>query len=119
RSRLQRSQQASRMRGAALARALVAARTNAGPGSEMGIAGKAAHIGADLGEDLHRSEVLHPRHGTHLLDGGAKGRKAGLHLLVDLVDCGIEGPDLIEVKAQWEAVLPGDAPPQGLAQGLS
>src|SRR5262249_6863602 len=86
--------------GAALARALVAARTNAGPGSEMGIAGKAAHIRADLGEDLHGSEVLDAWHGTHLLDGGAKGREAGLYLLVDLGDCGIEGTDLIEVKAQ-------------------
>jgi hypothetical protein len=34
-----------------------------------------------------------------LLDGGAKGRKAGLHLLVNFSDGRIEGIDLTEMKA--------------------
>src|SRR5262249_54068900 len=103
-------------RGTALARALVAARANAGPGSEMGVAGKAAHISTDLREDLHCGKGLDARHGPHLLDGGTKGRKPGLHLLVDFVDGSIEGVDLIEVKTQNEAVLAGHTATQGLAQ---
>jgi hypothetical protein len=81
----------------------------------MGVGSKAAHIGADLCEDLQRSEVLDARHRTHLLDGRAKGRNGYRHLLVDFADCGIEGIDLIEVKAQQEAVLPGYSAPQSLA----
>jgi hypothetical protein len=40
------------------------------------------------------------------------------HLRVDFADCGIKGIDLIEVKAQKKAVLPGHAAAQRLAQGL-
>src|SRR5262249_28721020 len=77
-------------RGAALAGALIAARADTRPGNEIGIAGKAAHVYADLGEDLHRSEGFDTRHRTHLLDGGAKGRNGGLHLPVDSGNGGIE-----------------------------
>jgi hypothetical protein len=69
--------------------ALVAARADAGPGDEIRIAGKAAHVRADLGDDLQRSEVLDARHRAYLLDGAAKGRNGCLHLPVDLGNCGI------------------------------
>ena len=106
-------------RGAALARALIATRADAGPRDEIGIAGKAAHVGADLGEDLHRSKGLDARRRTHLLDGGAKGPNADLHLPVDLGNRGIEYVDLVEVKPQQEAMVPCHAATQGLVQGLS
>jgi hypothetical protein len=60
---------------------------------------KAAHVGADLGEDLQRSKALDAWHRTHLLDGAAKGLKGGLHLPVESGNGGIDGVDLIEVNS--------------------
>jgi hypothetical protein len=84
----------------------------------MGVGCKAAHVDTDLGEDRSRAEILDARDRDYLFDGGAKGRNAGLHLLVDIGDGGIEGVDLLEMKAQQEAMVPGHAAAQGLAQGL-
>jgi len=53
-----------------------------------------------------------------LLDGGAKGRDAGLDLPVDFADGRIERIDLIEVKPQQEAMVLGYAAVEGLAQGF-
>jgi hypothetical protein len=68
--------------------------------------------------DLHCSKGLDARRRTHLLDGSAKGRNAGLHLLVDFGNGHIERVDLVEVKAQQEAVVSCHPATQSLAQGL-
>ena len=84
----------------------------------MTAGGKAAHVDTYLGENCLRSQGLDARDGTYLFDGGAKGGNGGLHLPVDFSDCRIEDIDLIEVKAQQEAVLLGYAAAQGLSQCL-
>ena len=65
----------------------------------MAVGGEPAHIDADLRKDRPRTETLDARDCTQLLDGGAKGRKAGLHLPVNFSDVRIEGIDLTEMKA--------------------
>jgi len=80
------------------------------------IGSKAAHVCNDLGDNDPCTEVLDTRDRAYLLNGGAKGRKGGLHLPVDFGNCRIEGIDLIEVKAQQEAVSLGHTAAQGLTQ---
>jgi hypothetical protein len=53
-----------------------------------------------------------------MLDCEPKGRNAGLHLLIYRGDGCVESIDLIEMKAQQEAMLLGDATAKGLAQVL-
>jgi hypothetical protein len=102
--------------GAALAGALVVARTDASPGDEVAVGREAAHVDADLGDDHLAGEGLDARDRAQLFDGGAKGLDIGLYLLVDLSDGGIEGIDLLEMQAEQKAMLLGDAPAQGGAQ---
>ena len=81
----------------------------------MTAGGKAGHVNSDLGKNCLCSQGLDARNGSYLFDGGAKGRNGGLHLLVDSGNGGIEGVDLIEMKAQEEAMLRRHAAAQNLA----
>src|SRR3712207_6163544 len=72
-------------RGAALARALVVARAQAGPGDQVAGGGEAAHVEADLGEDHLRGEVADPGVGAEQPDRVAERVEVALHLGVDLV----------------------------------
>jgi hypothetical protein len=52
------------------------------------------------------------------LDGGAKGLKVGLHLRIDRSHGAFESVDLIETKAQQEAMVLGHPATNGLTQFL-
>jgi hypothetical protein len=64
------------------------------------------------------TEVLDARDRYYELDCGAKGPKVRLHLRVDRRHSGIESVDLIEMKAQQEAMVLRHAAAKGFA-GLS
>jgi hypothetical protein len=53
-----------------------------------------------------------------MFDCDPKGRNVCLHLLVDRSDGSAESIDLIEMKAQQEAMVLGDATAKGLTQLL-
>ena len=77
-----------------------------------------AHVDADLGDDDVGAEVLDARDRRDQLDGGAKGPQAFLHLRIDRRHGGFESVDVIEMKAQQEAVLLRHAAAKGFAQLL-
>ena len=54
-----------------------------GKGCEFHSIPEVAHVNADLGKNCLCSQGLDARDGAYLLDGGAKGLYAGLHLSVD------------------------------------
>ena len=64
------------------------------------------------------AEVLDARDRYYELDCGAKGPKVRLHLRVDRGHGGIESVDLIEMKAQQEAMVLRHAAAKGLAELL-
>ena len=64
-----------------------------------------AHVDADLGDDDVGAKVLDARDRYYLLDCGTKGPKVRLHLRVERGHSGIESVDLIEMKAQQEAMV--------------
>ena len=65
----------------------------------MTAGGKAAHVGADFGKNHSRGQRLETGSGSYLFDGGAKGRKAGLHLQIELGNGCIEGIYVTEMQA--------------------
>jgi hypothetical protein len=77
-----------------------------------------AHVDPDLGDDDVSTEVLEAWDRHYLLDGGAKGPKVRRHLRVDRGHSGIESVDLIEMKAQQEAMVLPHAATKGLAEFL-
>jgi hypothetical protein len=66
--------------------------------------------------DAHLGEVLDARDRYYLLDCGAKGSKVRLHLRIDRGHSGIESLDLVEMKAQQEAMVLRHAAAKGLAE---
>ncbi len=77
---------------------------------------EAAHIAADLGQDDFGAEDADAGNGGQELDGGAKGLDLGVDLLIDLFDCRVDRVDLLQMQAQQEAMMPGDATAQGFAE---
>ena len=72
---------------------------------------KAAHIGADLGNDNLRGQVTDARDGPQLADRVTERVKIAIHLGVDLGDGGVECIEVPQMQTQWEAVPPRDAFP--------
>jgi hypothetical protein len=64
-----------------------------------------ARVDPDLGDDDLSAEVLDARDRYYLLDCGAKGLEVRLHLGVKCGHGGIDCVDLIEMKAQQEAMV--------------
>jgi len=62
--------------GSTLAGALVAARTEPGPGDEVAVRWEPAHVGADLRDDNLRADVPNTGDRRYLFDCGPKGRDA-------------------------------------------
>ena len=91
--------------GSTLAGTLVVARTYASPRDEMCVRREPAHVDADLGDDDVGAKVLDARDRYYLVDCGTKGPKVRLHLRVERGHSGIESVDLIEMKAQQEAMV--------------
>ncbi len=52
------------------------------------------------------------------LDRGAKGLDVSVDLLIDVADRRVDGIDLLQMQAQQEAVVAGDAAAQRFAKGL-
>jgi len=77
-----------------------------------------AHLDADLGDDGLCAEVLDARNRHYEVDCGAKGPKVCRHLRVERGHGGIESVDLIEMKAQQEAMVLRHAAAKGLAEFL-
>jgi hypothetical protein len=65
-----------------------------------------------------RAEVLDAWDRHDQLDCGAKGLKVRLHLRIDRRHGGLESIDLIEMKAQQEAMVFGHPAAKGLTQFL-
>jgi hypothetical protein len=65
-----------------------------------------------------RAEVLDAWDRHDQLDCGAKGPKVGLHLRIDRRHGGCESVDLIEMKAQQEAMVLGHPATKSLTQFL-
>ena len=84
----------------------------------MGSRREPAHVDPDLGDDDVSAEALDTRNRHQELDCGAKGPKVCLHLRVDRRHGGIESVDLVEMKAQQEAMVLGHATAEGLAELL-
>src|SRR6266852_134851 len=104
--------------GSTFAGALVIARTYASPGDEMCVRREPAHVDADLRDDGVCTEVLDAWDRRDQLDCGAKGPKVRLHLRVDRRHCDIESVDLIEMKAQQEAMVLCHPATKGLTKFL-
>jgi hypothetical protein len=77
-----------------------------------------AHVDPDFGDDDVGAEVLDARDRCCEVDCGAKGPNVSLHLCVDRRHCGIESVDLIEMKAQQEAMVLRDPAAKSLAELL-
>src|SRR6185312_8308121 len=91
--------------GAALASALVVARTHVGPRQQVPGGSEAAHIDAGLGGDCLGTERTYSRDGADEVDGDAKGGEVGLDLLVDGGEGAIEAVDLPEMELQQKAMM--------------
>src|SRR5216683_368485 len=104
--------------GSTLAGTLVVARTYAGPRDEMCVRRESAHVDPDLGDDDVGAEVLDSWNRYYEVDCGAKGPKVRLHLRVHRHGGGIESVDLIEMKAQQEAMVLRHPAAKGLAELL-
>ena len=73
---------------------------------------------SDLRDDNVGAEVLDAGDRRHQLDCGAKGPKICLHLCINRGHSGIKGVNLIEMKAQQEPMVLGDAAAKRLAEFL-
>src|SRR5487761_1094590 len=102
--------------GSTFAGTLVVARTYASPRDEMCVRREPAHVDADFGDDDVGAEVLDTRDRHYKLGCGAKGPKVCLHLRVNRGHSCIESIDLIEMKAQQEAMVLRHAATKGLAE---
>jgi hypothetical protein len=89
----------------ALPGALVVARAHASPGQQMSRGGKAAHVGANFGDDGLGAELADAGMGAHDFDGDAKGREIGFDLAVHHAERGIETIDLLQMELQQEAMM--------------
>jgi hypothetical protein len=83
--------------GATLARTLVVARTDAGPGDEMAGGGEAAHLEPDLGEDHLRSS-LGCRSEARRLDAHTDGKPAGVLQCNSLSRCGLREKRVVNLE---------------------
>ena len=79
---------------------------------------KAAHVATDLGQDDARAQYIDAGNGGQELDHGAKGLDVSVNLLSDVADRRVKGVDLLQMQAQQETVMPGDAAAQRFAQRL-
>ena len=79
---------------------------------------EAAHVAPDLGQDEASAQFLDAGNGGQELDRGAKGLDLSIDLPIDFGDCCVEAVNLLQVQAQQEAVMPGDAAAQRFAQRL-
>src|SRR4029453_13986793 len=70
--------------GAALARTLVVARAETGPGDQGAGGGEAAHVGADPGDDGPGGEVADAGDGPQQADRVTERVEVALHFRVDL-----------------------------------
>src|SRR3954469_10384655 len=84
----------------------------------MRVGRESTHVDPDLGDDDLCAEVLDARDRHELLDRGAKRPKVCLHLRVERGHSGIESVDLIEMKAQQEAMVLRRATAKGLTELL-
>ena len=73
---------------------------------------EAAHVAADFGEDDASAQLGDAGNGGQELDRGAKGLDQSVDLRIDLVDRRVDGVDLLQMQAQQEALVPGDAAAQ-------
>src|SRR4029077_21195730 len=104
--------------GSTLAGTLIVARTYASPRDEMCVRRKSAHVDTDLGDNDVSAEVLDARDRHDEVHCGAKGPKVRLHLRVERGHSSIESVDLIEMKAQQEAMVFRHTAAKGLAELL-
>src|SRR6266849_1398450 len=86
----------TRFASAAFARTVVIARADACPGGEAGSRVKAAHVGANCGEDHARRSLLHPRQTVQLLDLRGEGSHECSNLLVAVPDLALEQIDEVQ-----------------------
>ena len=84
----------------------------------MAVRREPAHVDADFGDDDVSAEILDAWDRHQELNCGAKGPDVRLHLRVDRRHGGIESIDLIEMKAQQEAMVLGHAAAKRLAELL-
>jgi hypothetical protein len=103
-------------RAAALAGALIVARTQAGPGQQMARGGEARHVNADLGHDHMGAHLAQSRHGAQPFGGASKRFEPKTHLLLDRGDGLIQRIDMTQVKLEHEAVMGANVAAQRLAQ---
>jgi hypothetical protein len=64
-----------------------------------------AHVDPDFGDDDVGAKVLNARDRCYEVDCGAKRPNVSLHLCINRRHSGIESVDLIEMKAQQEAMV--------------
>ncbi len=102
--------------GATLAGALVAARTQPGPGHEMAGAGEARHVHADLRHHDAGRQVRDPGHRRQQAGALLDRRQRFSHGRVQLAQRALQGIDHLQVQPQHRAVVFGDASAQRLAQ---
>jgi transposase len=95
---------------AALAGALVVARTQAGPGQQVARRGKAAHVDADLGDQRVGGDGTDARNLRQSLGGFMKGLERFANTLVHLLDLCFEHLDRAQVGAEQEPVMLLHAP---------
>ena len=104
----------AQLRRATLARALVVAGAEPGPGDEMSGGWEAAHVKADLGHDHARRDVAQAGHRGQPRDGLAKGLEPLRDLLVDRGDGCIDAIRLDEMQAQQQAPVRREPAPKRL-----
>jgi hypothetical protein len=77
-----------------------------------------AHVAPDLGQDEASAQFLDAGNGGQELDRSAKAIDPSIDLPIDFGDCCVEAINLLQVQAQQEAVMPGDAVAQRLGWPL-
>src|SRR5258708_18058431 len=77
-----------------------------------------AHVDPDFGDNDVSAELLDAWNRHYEVNCGAKGPKVRLHLRVERGHGGIESVDLIEMKAQQEAMVLRHAAAEGFAELL-
>src|SRR5258708_21479983 len=93
--------------GSALSGTLVLTRTEAHPRQEVPGGEKAAHIGADLGDNRFGAEIAHARGRADQFDGITKGLDICLDPRIDVSDPDVETVDLLELETEQKAVVFG------------
>src|SRR4051794_4955952 len=99
-----------------LARALVAAGANAGPGGKVVDAEKDAHIGADFGDDDRGDQPIDPGNGHQQGHLGAIGQQAFGDPCVEGSNIDFDRLDAAELHREQEAVMLFDAAGESLDQ---